>query len=305
MSNPEHNEYKKRWDALNEAPLEEDQREQIKSRIFQTLSLGKRNTVSRSAFPKYAYVLTAAASLLLLAAILLGLHLNTNPVEAGLETKEYRTSVGETKRMQLSDGTQIWLNANSRLSIPANYNQADRVISLRGEAYFEVQPDSQHPFRVHSNGMSTQVLGTKFNVRSYRDDSLQYVSVVEGKVRVKTREQDKNASKKSKKQIDLEAGEQVQADLKNFSLVKRKTVNISRVAAWKNGILQFTQTPLKQVADDFYRRFGVMIRFAKPEMQKKRITGTFGNESWEEIIKMICLSTDLDYEIVDSTITIH
>ncbi|WP_073065629.1 FecR family protein [Fodinibius roseus] len=305
MSNPEHNEYKKRWDALNEAPLEKDQREQIKSRIVETLSLSEQNAVSRSAFPKYAYVLTAAASLLLLAAILLGLHLNTNPVEDGLETKEYRTSVGETKRVQLFDGTQIWLNANSRLSVPANYNQANRVISLRGEAYFEVQPDSQHPFRVHSNGMSTQVLGTKFNVRSYRDDSLQYVSVVEGKVRVQTRGQDKNSFMKSKKQIDLEAGEQVQADVQKLSLIKKKMVNTKRIAAWRSGTLQFTQTPLKQVADDFSRRFGVMIRFAKPEMHEIRITGTFDNDSWEEIIEMICLSTDLNYEIADSTITIH
>lgn len=305
MPNSKNNEYKKHWDSLNEVPLEKNQREQIKSRIFDTLSLNEWNTSSSSAFSKYSYGLAAAASLLLLVIVLVGLQLNTDPAGSGVETTEYRTSIGETKRMRLSDGTQIWLNADSRLSVPAYFNQEDRVISLQGEAYFEVQPDSQRPFRVHSNGISTQVLGTKFNVRSYRIDSLQYVSVIEGKVRVEKKIHDANSSINSEKYIDLIAGEQIQTDSKKPSLIEKKEVNISRVTAWRNGILQFKQSPLKQVADDLHRHFGITVRFTKPELQEIRMTGRFDNESWKEIIEMICLSTDLDYNATDSTVTIY
>ena len=80
------------------------------------------------------------------------------------------TPNGGQYRVQLADGTQVWLNAASTLQYPASFNGSDRTVTLTGEAYFEVAQDASKPFFVKVNGMTVQVLGTHFNVNAYPDE---------------------------------------------------------------------------------------------------------------------------------------
>jgi transmembrane sensor len=84
----------------------------------------------------------------------------------------------------LSDGTEVWLNAESRLSYPSRFDEDERIVELEGEAYFKVASDKAHPFIVRTSRFNTRVLGTEFNVKAHQDDT-PYVTLVSGSVRIK------------------------------------------------------------------------------------------------------------------------
>lgn len=84
--------------------------------------------------------------------------------------------------LTLSDGTKVWLNSDTEIKFSSIFTGKERTVYLKGEAYFEVAKDSEHPFIVHANGLNVRVLGTKFNVSAYADDDFVNTTLVEGKV---------------------------------------------------------------------------------------------------------------------------
>ncbi|MNJ87400.1 fec operon regulator FecR [compost metagenome] len=95
------------------------------------------------------------------------------------------TTNGETYKVRLPDGTQIWLNAASKLIYTTNLiRNGKRVVQLDGEAYFEVSKDKKHPFVVESKGQFVEVLGTHFNINAYRDEPQIATTLLEGSVKV-------------------------------------------------------------------------------------------------------------------------
>ncbi|MFH5884099.1 FecR family protein [Halalkalibaculum sp. DA3122] len=218
---------------------------------------------------------------------------------------KYSTTVGETLSITLPDGSNVWLNAESNLRVQAGYNEQNRRVALEGEAYFEVAPDPDRPFQVQSDDLLTQVLGTRFNIRSYRSDPVRQVTVTEGKVRVKKATKNEGINVEKQSTVDLGVGEQLEIWPSEDRLIKKKVAKADRFTSWRKGILLFEKTTLRQVADELYRRFGITMLFADPELTNTRITGRFDDENWEEIIEMICISTNLGYKTVDSTATIH
>ena len=90
---------------------------------------------------------------------------------------------GKDMKLTLSDGTEVWLNANSRLAYPTVFNGRERKVELQGEAYFKVAHDARHPFIVDAGGMQTRVLGTEFNVDA-SDAKRPHVTLVQGSVKV-------------------------------------------------------------------------------------------------------------------------
>ena len=98
------------------------------------------------------------------------------------------TSAGEKSVLVLSDGSQVTLNADTKLKYPDRFNGTNREVYLEGEGYFVVQHISVHPFVVHAGNLSTTVLGTTFNVSAYPESKTIAVSLLEGKVRVTSNE---------------------------------------------------------------------------------------------------------------------
>src|SRR5690606_7625428 len=94
------------------------------------------------------------------------------------------TGFREVKELLLSDGTKVWVNANSRLKYPKRFENDKREIVLEGEAFFKVKRDEQRPFIISSKGIRTTVLGTSFNISSYAGDEEVKVTVISGKVAV-------------------------------------------------------------------------------------------------------------------------
>lgn len=91
---------------------------------------------------------------------------------------------GGEYRLQLADGSRIWLNSESSLRYPVKFGLHRREIFLSGEIYLEVVPDTQRPFIVHTANRTIKVLGTRFNVRNYPTDSLWSTTLVEGKIQI-------------------------------------------------------------------------------------------------------------------------
>ena len=94
------------------------------------------------------------------------------------------TSIGGEYMVSLSDGTRVWLNANTELEFPVNFVKERRVVRLKGEAYFEVARDERRPFIVETAGMRTRVLGTSFNIKAYDDERDERATLLQGSVEV-------------------------------------------------------------------------------------------------------------------------
>ena len=126
--------------------------------------------------------------------------------------------------LTLSDGTRVYLNAESRLKYPVVFRGTERVVELSGEAYFKVSKDALRPFVVKMNGVNVRVLGTSFNVRSYADEGQVVTTLVEGKVKVNDQ--------------DIVAGEQAVYS-KNDGKTTVRQVEVEQYVAWQEGTFVF------------------------------------------------------------------
>ncbi|MBN8850785.1 MAG: hypothetical protein BGO55_30205 [Sphingobacteriales bacterium 50-39] len=159
---------------------------------------------------------------------------------------------------KLSDGSRVWLNAGSSLRCPAVFPSDDRTVDITGEAYFEVASDARRPFRVKNGNMVVNVLGTSFNIRTYNDDPLRRVTLVEGKVRVTC-----------DNSLVLDAGDQ--AVVENRAEVI-KDVHLDAVMAWKNGLFSFSHTDLVSVMRELSCWYNVDITYEN-NMPDRYFTG--------------------------------
>ena len=154
---------------------------------------------------------------------------------------------GQDYHLTLADGTQVWLNAESRLEFPDRFNGNTREVRLKGEAYFEVKKDAKRPFIVHTDYLTTRVLGTSFNVRAYsRKDAS--VTLVSGRVQVKADDLI---------QV-LSPGEQ--AALTGSQLAV-KAVDTYPITQWKEGFFYFDNESLFSIMQELARWSGVNVSF--------------------------------------------
>ncbi|MGL5111333.1 MAG: FecR family protein [Flavobacterium sp.] len=162
------------------------------------------------------------------------------------------TPRGRQYQLVLADGTKVWLNASSSITFPTTFIQDQRKVAITGEAYFEVAKDKKHPFVVTANGSEVTVLGTHFNINSYRDEKSIKTTLLEGSVLV---------SKKNQKVL-LQPGEQ--AELSRAGVLQvNKLENFDDVMAWRNGNFHFSNASLENVMNQLSRWYDVDVVFEK------------------------------------------
>ncbi len=170
--------------------------------------------------------------------------------------------------LALADGSHVWLNAGSSVTFPVAFVGNVRRVRITGEAYFEVThrittpvptqgsgsstSGGQMPFIVEKGDMQVQVLGTKFNVNAYDDESEIKVTLLEGSVRVGSQE----SGAGSKNSVVIKPGEQAQV---TNSINVLKGVNVDEVMAWKNGKFSFNNTDLKAIMREVMRWYDVEV----------------------------------------------
>jgi hypothetical protein len=204
------------------------------------------------------------------------------------------TPNGGQYRVQLADGTRVWLNAASSLQYPTSFSGGERSVTLTGEAYFEVAEDAAHPFFVKVNNMTVQVLGTHFNINAYKDEKLFTTTLVQGAVRVVSGSQ----------RITLAAGEQTTLDQHNGHL-KRSAGDAEDAIAWKNGIFTFKNDELSAVMRDISRWYDVEVVYQEGLDENIHVSGAMRRHEYlTQALKILELTADVHFEIQGRKITV-
>jgi ferric-dicitrate binding protein FerR (iron transport regulator) len=202
------------------------------------------------------------------------------------------THSGEKSIIKFYDGTQITLNANSKLRYPANFTNNKREVYLDGEAFFEVAHDSSRPFIVYCNNISTTVLGTKFNISAYSTEKIIAISLVEGNVKVS-----KNEFGNFNKLTMLKPDQQfLYCTTKNTFNVK--DFDIEEITGWKDNLLKFKDETLGNVFVRLERSYGVKFELVPKSFNNYLITTNFQKASLLTVAEAIKKLTGLKYQII-------
>jgi transmembrane sensor len=184
----------------------------------------------------------------------------------------------------------VTLAPQSQLRIGDDFGADAREVHLAGQAVFQVTHDARRPFRVHTAGVSTEVLGTRFVVRAYADDPDISVALVDGSVRIRS-----SADSDQSRALTLRPGQVARAVIGTAPRVDEQT-NAAALLAWTEGQLVFKDTPLSQVARELGRWYDVDIRLADASLSERRLTATLGREPVDQVLELVVLSLDLRYE---------
>lgn len=213
--------------------------------------------------------------------------------------KRYNTIItpkGGEYHLNLPDGTSIWVNSSSTIKYPLQFDQTKREVELVGEAYFEVakrKNKEQHvPFYVYTGSQTLEVLGTSFNINSYKDDI--QTTLVEGKVKL---------TYPDKKEHYLSPNQQSTFN-KNSKLLAIKDIDPLYFTAWKNGTFAFDNASLEDVMNDLSRWYEIQVDY-KTDVSNLKFSGTISKyEQIEKVLKLIEMTGSIHFKIQERRIIV-
>ncbi len=232
-----------------------------------------------------------------LSVFLAGRENGTDLKVAGTRDKECHTGYGEKAEVTLDDGSTVKLNAGSTLTYPRQFDGRERVISLKGQALFEVARDSLKPFIINTSLFKVQVLGTAFDVRSFDGDHFSSVCVLHGTVKV-------TLLRDEKQSYFLTKNEQLTIDTRDGH-VEKKQVNARISVAWINGILRFEQVPMDDVLKQLERWYNVKINIpGNLGLDRVQVTGQHKDNGLYEVLEALHFTHGLQYQVTRGEIRI-
>lgn len=204
---------------------------------------------------------------------------------------------GKIFELELSDGTVVYINSGTKIKYPIKFlNGHNREVFISGEAYFKVAPDKAHPFIVHANAVALEVLGTEFNVSSYREDIEIKSVLVEGSVKMTNIFEPQDS-------LVLMPGNKGSWN-KAFHGTTMEVVETEVYTGWMKGELIFRSTTFENMIKKLERKYNVEIQNNNAALNDKILTATFNSEieSIEDILKSIGEIFPLRYEVTDKRI---
>ncbi|MDW8850817.1 FecR family protein [Flavobacterium sp. MMLR14_040] len=206
---------------------------------------------------------------------------------------------GKKFEVQLSDGTIVHLNSGTSLRYPVQFiKNKSRQVFLTGEAYFEVAKDKAHPFTVNTQEVDVEVLGTKFNVNSYTEDTSTDIVLVEGKVSLY------KGKKTNENQVYLTPGLKG-TNVKGQLAITKAEVNTDYYTAWVKGSLVFKNESFASIIKKLERHYNVTFINKNKVLGKEIFNARFDNEPIEVVLKYFSDSYAIDYKIDEDEITIR
>lgn len=206
-----------------------------------------------------------------------------------------RTPRGGQYQVVLPDGSKIWLNAASSITYPAAFTADERRVTLRGEAYFEIttvfRDNKKVPFVVESGSQKIEVLGTKFNVNAYDDETGIKTTLIEGKVRVITENET----------IILKPSQE-------FALGSDRTttrkVDVEPAIDWKNGDFIFVDENIQSIMRKIARWYNVDVVYDS-EVPEETLSGQISrSRNLSEVLRMLELSGETKFRIENGSVHI-
>lgn len=197
-----------------------------------------------------------------------------------------------TLEQKLADGSTIWLNRGAAIFYPKKFGDKTRDVSLKGEAFFEVEKDSLHPFTVKADYSTITVLGTSFNIDT--DNKHTEVTVRTGKVEV--------ASKALDKSIVLLPDQSALATEKDLTSTRKIKPNY---LAWKTGVFRFADSPITEVIEALNTYYDNRLSMAPNKVYNCNLTAQFDKAPLNEIVEIIELTCDVSVTMENDKYTIE
>ena len=273
--------------------------------LFERIISTKRSRQPSDVFyfrkARYGWIKYAAAVTLVLASAILynQYWLSSHQIdEETIQTLVKESPRGSKLTAVLGDGSRVKLNAGSRITYPKEFSDTLRLVYLTGEAFFEVIKKSNHPFIVRAGDLTTTVLGTSFNVKSFKGDRSIQVALKRGKVKVDVEGSPGRSS------VYLEPGEAVEFHKADAQGVKKK-IDPDKLSAWKDGVIVFKDADLDEIVQTLSRWYGVKIEVRNPKPEAWTYNGAFDNAILENVLKSISFSEEFSYSINQKNVIIN
>ncbi|SHG09333.1 FecR family protein [Pedobacter caeni] len=220
---------------------------------------------------------------------------NASPVsqDSPVTYNTISTPRGGQYRINLPDGSAVWLNAVSTLKFPVSFTGKERKVELSGEAYFEITKDTGKPFLVQSKQQTVEVLGTHFNINSYDDEQGVRTTLLEGRVKV--------ISSSNQRQVILKPGQQSQLEGSTFLV---KEVDAEESMAWKNGFFVFNAESIPSAMRKIARWYDMEIVY-EGNVGDQDLTGSVSRfQNVSEVLKMLKLTGIVHFKVEGRRITV-
>jgi len=259
---------------------------------------------------RFLWAKIAAAIVVVVGSVLL--YINYNNFKKSEPTKEvftWATKGGERKRIRLQDGTVVFLNAKSSLSIIKGFNKKTREINLTGEAFFDVVHCKDVPFIVHTSDFNINVLGTAFNVKSYPDELTSEATLIRGLITMEAVDGKggtitlkpsqkvtfyKNVIATKKANLTKPSLARPEIAINHYTLIKDSTIVET---AWTKNRIEIYDQDFDEIKDVLEKWYNVDIKFTNSALEKYRFTATFSKETLEEALKALQGVEYFKYEI--------
>lgn len=284
------------WDECKNDPIGNEERfQQILDEIHHIINL----RAPKPSFAKKMYIVLSRVAAVLIIPLLIAFFIVIHKDKTSFVIAQNTVTVplGAMSQFELPDGTQVWLNAGSKLSYPITFDhQKCREITLNGEGFFKVHKDKRFPFIVKMNGMDIRVTGTTFNVRAYNDESHVTVALVEGSVILGKQMNHSNIFET----IDtLHPMEVAVLNKKTNKMDFSTKDDLTKYTAWTQGRLVFDNDPIQTVIDKLEKLYNIRVEVRDKQLLSYRFTATFTNESLDQTLKIIKLSSPVSYHLVN------
>ena len=259
----------------------------------------KVSTVSR--FRRYICVGMKYAAELVIVGILMftAFFYSRNRVTSHFADVVMEAPRGGLAKLNLPDGSRVWLNSNSKIIYSQGFGITDRKLQLVGEGYFEVKKNSKLPFSIQSGNFLIHDLGTQFNVRNYSSDAEAEITLKEGKVSFQD-------SRNIKTVYYLQPNQKA-VIAKASGLVKFENCNASMNSQWTNGQLIFNGQSMQYLIQTLERSYDVKINVANQKIMKCHFYGDFirQEESLNDVLNALSSTGKFRYRIQGKQVILY
>jgi len=271
------------------------------------------------------YATTIAASVLVISVLCWSIFRpqHSTPVITQLtRNEEVLARAGTRTKLLLPDGTQVWLNSNSKLRYSNEFNTTTREVALEGEGYFDVAKDTKHPFIVHASSIDIKVLGTSFTIRSYPQDETIETTLLRGLIEVSRKDNPNTA------RVILRPNEKLVFNKRSVpstltpnngtthpiaappsiavNTIRNDIPDSDKVeTAWMYNRLVFKGDSFKELAAKMERWYNVKITIRDTSLYNCHFGGVFADETVEEAFKALQLTTAFTYKINGNEIELY
>lgn len=207
--------------------------------------------------------------------------------ETPLYFRSVTAPVGKEVNMNLADGTSVWLNSGSTLTVDPSSGNGTRTVILRGEGYFKVAHDSEHPFIVKTGGLSIKVLGTEFNVKSYPEKGEWSAALIKGSIVIMDRSDAELLRVAPGTLTYLDGGKLVSSVMNPDNYM------------WKDGVMFFDDLTMADIFKKLADYYGISFdTSACDRVLSRRYTGKFRTvDGYDHILKVLKLDSNFSYRI--------